>query len=218
MSKYYYEFEGDSKYCYPNSDILRNKFDIKNPEILSNIEEDFTQLRITRAYKEPIIGDFSLKHLKEIHKFIFSDVYNWAGELRTVNIAKGVQFCPYNNIETEFASIYDSLKKDNFLLDLSDIDEAIEKYAYYLSEINVIHPFREGNGRTQRVYLNYLSRMSGYKLDFINTTKQEMIEACYDGFCCRYDKMEDLIRNSIVKISDRDAQYYRVLFGTYIEE
>ena len=70
MSKYYYEFEGDSKYCYLDWNTLRNKFGIDNPEILWNVEEDFTQLKIARAYKEPILGDFDLENLKRIYKFI----------------------------------------------------------------------------------------------------------------------------------------------------
>jgi len=76
MSKYYYEFEGYRKYYYPDSDILRHKFNIENPEILWNVEEDFIRLRIGRAYKEHIVDDFDLEHLKKIHDFIFSDVYN----------------------------------------------------------------------------------------------------------------------------------------------
>lgn len=212
MSKYEYEYDKDDKYCYKNSDVLINKFGIRDAKVLGELEDDFTTLTIPLAYKFPIIGSFDLKHLQRIHKNIFGDIYKWAGEIRTVNISKGVQFCQYPNIKNQFHVVYKELINDNFLMDMQNIEEAIEKYSYYLSEINVIHPFREGNGRTQRIYLNYLSRMSGYKLDFNKTTQEKMIEASYEGFHCRYEKMERLIRKCISTISNKEKEHYIKLF------
>ena len=94
----------------------------------------------------PIKGKFDLRHLQSIHQFIFSDIYDWAGELRTVNIAKGNQFCNHQYLETYADGIIKKLKTEKMLtvLPLSMIPERL---AYYLGEINVLHPFREGNGR-----------------------------------------------------------------------
>lgn len=94
MGKNYdYSYEWDIKYCYPNSFILRNKFNITNNEELSIAEMEYTSLTIAEIKQNPIKVDFNLKHLQDIHKHIFRDIYDWAGELRTVNISKESPFC-----------------------------------------------------------------------------------------------------------------------------
>lgn len=218
MSKYSYEFSRDDKYCYKGTNILRNKLNIKDNEKLNQVEREIGYINYVEILKNPILGDFSLKHLQAIHYKLFSDIYSWAGETREVDISKGVQFCRCDFIENQFKTIEELLKKDNYLLDIKSKNEAVEKYAFYLSEINAIHPFREGNGRAQRVYMNYLSRLSGYKLDFSMTTKEEMIESCHEAFLCDYSKMENLIKNCITDMSEKERKQYIKLFGQHIRE
>jgi len=165
MNKYYYEFERVNDYCYPNSFVLRNKFSIQDETVLTALERELTSVSMAQAIESPIKGKFDLKHLCAIHKFVFSEIYDWAGELRTVNIAKGNQFCLYQHIEQCSDTIFRALKAEK-LLTKTPPDNIVERLAFYLGEINVLHPFREGNGRTQRLFLAQLSRNAGYKLDF----------------------------------------------------
>lgn len=139
-----YSYEWDIKYCYPNSFTLRNKFNITNSEELTIAEMEYTSLTIAEIKENPIKGDFNLKHLQDIHKHIFRDVYDWAGELRTVNISKGNPFCNCMYIEAEAERIFSELKKENYLIGISKLN-ICDKLAYYLGEINVLHPFREKN-------------------------------------------------------------------------
>lgn len=186
MDKYYYEYrdDGDIKYCYPGTKVLVNKFDIRNGQQLSMVEREISIVKAA-VLVDDITGGFDFAHLKSIHKFLFEDIYNWAGQIRTVDIAKGNIFCLVQFIEMRFSELYEKLKQDNFLKGEADIEYVSKKISYYLSEINVIHPFREGNGRAQRIYCQQLCKNTGkFYLDFSMAEEGEMIEASVDAFMC----------------------------------
>ncbi len=96
----------DHIYCYPNSDVLINKLNIRDNDILSEAERRLTMLRISDLIDNPIKGEFDLKHLQTIHKYIFQDIYDWAGEIRTVDIAKQNMFCKVQYINEQASSGY----------------------------------------------------------------------------------------------------------------
>lgn len=204
---YQYDYDWDSKYCYPNSFTLINKLNITNQAILNEAERKITAIRIFDAGKKPIKGFFDLKHLQAIHRFLFRDIYPWAGHLRTVNIAKGNQFCNCMYIEAGSKPIFDKLKQDEYLIGTPS-NVISEKLAYYLGEINVIHPFREGNGRTQRVFIESLARIAGYQVDFTNVSGREMIEASAAAFDCDYRKMTDIFQRIASPISSMEQEEY----------
>ena len=196
--KYGYCFENDTRYCYPKTKVLINKLGIQNAEKLKMAEREITSLKIANAKINKIAGKYDFEHLKRIHKYIFQDIYDWAGKVRWVNIAKGNLFCHYEFIESNADTLFQQLKQENFLNDVSSEDMPI-RLAYYFSEINVIHPFREGNGRTQRLFIEYLAEKNGYTIDFSNITKQEMIQASAEAFACQYNKMNELFQKVLKK-------------------
>lgn len=207
MKDYQYDYEWDSKYCYPHSFTLINSLNIKDKAQLNESERGITSVRILQIKEHPCKGSFDLKHLQKIHRFIFQDVYSWAGQLRTVNIAKGNQFCNCMYIEPGFDSVYEKLVKDQFLLTVPS-DMICEKLAFYLGEINVIHPFREGNGRTQRVFIQYLAQVAGYSVDFADVTAKEMIEASAQAFDCDYHKMTELFKRITEPIPAHEQEQF----------
>jgi len=193
MNEYYYEFQRVNDYCYPDSFVLRNKLDLREPEALERAERRLTSARIAEIMDFPIKGKFDLKHLCAIHRYVFQDIYSWAGELRTVNIAKGNQFCLYQHLEAYAAAVFGKLKEEKYLR--ATAPELIpERLAYYLGEINVLHPFREGNGRAQRVLIEYLAQAAHHHVDFSEVTGKEMIEASALAFALEYDRMNALFR------------------------
>ena len=207
MDQYYYEYkdDGDVKYCYPGTQVLVNKFDIHNGQQLSKVEREISIVKAA-VLADRITGNFDLAHLKSIHKFLFEDIYDWAGQIRTVDIAKGNIFCLVQFIEVQFSELYEKLKQDNFLKGEKDIAYVSKKIAYYLSEINVIHPFREGNGRTQRIFCQQLCKNTGnFYLDFSMADEGEMLEASVAAFMCNYEKMEALIRKCVKEIDSLDG-------------
>ena len=136
----------DTKYCYPDSDVLINKLDIRDRDKLQKFERKLTMIRLSELFDNPIKGSFDFKHLKDIHQFIFQDIYDWAGTVRIVDIAKGNMFCNVKFIDSQAEEIFLKLKKEKHLSGFSE-EDFIKRLAYYFSEINALHPFREGNGR-----------------------------------------------------------------------
>ena len=202
MGGYDYFYERDPWYCYPDSNVLRNKLGITDGNLLEDKEAAITSIRAMELDSNPIKGDYDLEHLKRIHKHLFSDIYEWAGELRTVDIAKGNSFCPCANIESYSAQIFGELRSDDYLRNL-DEDEFVEKLAYYLGEINVIHPFREGNGRAQRKFIEQLSIDAGHPLSFKSISREEMIVACDHAFSGYYGIMRTMIERCLLTHTQR---------------
>lgn len=190
----------DAKYCYPDSDILINKLDIRDADKLLVYERKLTMLRLLELLDRPIDGKFDLKHLQAIHKYIFQDVYEWAGKIRTVDIAKGNMFCNVKFIESQAEEIFSKLKKEDFLAGLEE-DAFCIKLAYYFAEINALHPFREGNGRSQREFIRSLALKNGYSIYFDRISEEEMILASQKSFLCDYTAMEELVRKCIRRIN-----------------
>ncbi|OEG00193.1 hypothetical protein BHF71_05760 [Vulcanibacillus modesticaldus] len=187
-----------SKYCYPKTNVLINKFNIKDQDKLQMLERKLTYLRLFELGIKPILGRFDLMHLQDIHYYIFQDIYSWAGTIRTVDLAKGnTLFAKALFITDESRRIFGELKKENYLKDY-DINKFSERAAYYLAEINVLHPFREGNGRTQREFIRILSLNAGFNLDWSKIPAKDIFEAQVASV---YDikKLVEVIRNSITR-------------------
>ena len=189
----------DRIYCYPNSDVLKNKIGIQDMEKLQRLERRLTMLRILELVDKPIQGKFDLQHLCLIHRYIFQDVYDWAGEIRKVDIAKGSMFCNVKFIESQAAEIFKKLKSEDYLQGLNEENTA-SRLAYYFSETNALHPFREGNGRSQREFIRTLTLHIGYVINFAKVSKEEMLKASKDSFLCDYGKMEQLFKKCINQI------------------
>jgi cell filamentation protein len=187
----------DSVYCYPDSDVLINKLDIRDSERLHEAERRLSALRLLELVDNPVKGKFDLQHLAKIHGYLFQDIYAWAGNVRKVDIAKSNMFCRVQFIQTQAEELFAQLKSENYLKDL-DREQMAVKLAYYLAEINALHPFREGNGRAQREFIRELALAAGYIIHFDAADDNEMLEASIHSFECDYGKMEELFRKCIV--------------------
>lgn len=176
----------DLVYCYPDSDTLINKLNIRDFQKLQDAERDITARRLLQLYDHPIKANFDYTHLKRIHRYIFQDIYAWAGRERTVDIAKSNMFCNVMFLASQAAEIFEKLKQEHCLKDLPR-EKFIERAAYYFGEINALHPFREGNGRTQREFFRELALNAGYKIDYSNVTEEEMITVSRESFLLKYD-------------------------------
>ena len=213
MSKYDYEYIWDSYYCYPGTNVLINRLNIQDSDLLSEAERRVTALNILEIKDNPVRGKFDLKHLCDIHGAIFGDVFAWAGKLRTVNIAKGNQFCLFQHLEAYAESVFSELKAEEYLINKS-ADEMPERLTYYLSEINVLHPFRDGNGRAQRLFIEYLAQYAGFYVDFSFVTGKEMIEASALSFAKEYDLMIDMFKRILSPITSQEQQEFRTKIST----
>ena len=189
-----YEYERDDFYCYPDSAVLKNKLDIKDWETLEKAEREITGLKAVQFSDSPFQDELDFNYIKKLHKFLFQDIYNWAGETRKVDISKGNIFCQHELIEVNADFLMNELKAENYLLDTTDI---VKRLAYYLGDLNSIHPFREGNGRIQRLFVAELARRAGYDLDFSGITPEEMIVASDEAFRHNYEPLEQIVAKSL---------------------
>lgn len=197
MPDYSYDYEHDNTYCYPSINVLKNKLNIRDAARLQEAERNITALRILELKQNKPKGKLDYAYLKELHRYIFADIYDWAGEIRTVNISKGTSFCLFQFIDAQAQELFDRLENENYLIGNEDISLRL---AYYLSELNAIHPFREGNGRTQRMFIEILAYRAGYEVDFSDVSADEMIEASYESFNRRYDKMNAIMKRITCKL------------------
>lgn len=183
-------------YCYPNSRTLKNKLNIHDFDRLWEAERRLSKYREVELLNSGINGRFNFEHLKRIHEYLFQDIYDWAGEVRTVDIAKGNLFCRCFAIESEAERIFTELKQEKYLQNLKAGDFA-KRLAYYLAEINALHPFREGNGRTQRELIRQLAYQNGYFLSYAGIKSEEMMEVSKASFKLDYEPLEKMILNHL---------------------
>jgi cell filamentation protein len=163
-------------YVYPGTEVLRNNLDVRDSEELRRIEADLSNWNGLRLAAEPIPGDFDLPHLQAIHRFLFGDLYEWAGELRTVPLAKTDLFCMPEHIESYGTEIFDMLAGEKQLIGLGR-EAFVGRLTHYFADVNALHPFREGNGRAQRAFFAQLAEGAGYRLDWQVIDAQRNIDA-----------------------------------------
>ena len=132
----------DSKYCYPDSDTLINKLNLTDSDELYNAEMELALMRLWELQMKPIKGNFGFDHLKSIHRYLFQDIYEWAGKVRTVEISKGNIFCTTRCIpdyaRTVFGSYYPKCYEAR-----RDRDSFIRVLADNYGDLNALHPFRD---------------------------------------------------------------------------
>lgn len=168
-------------YTYPGTPVLKNKADIRDQGELQRFERGVTAVRIQELKENPIKGDYGLDHMRDIHRQVFKDVYEWAGEVRTVDIAKGpasdrTVFALKEDIPLKAEFIKVTVEEANYMRGL-DRKEFAAKMGEVYAAVNDLHPFREGNGRTTREYMNELAKESGHTLDYGRVDKQAWNEA-----------------------------------------
>lgn len=197
MGKDVYE-ERNSSYCYENTNTLINKLDIRDSKVLQKYEAKITAAKLLALMQKGIIGNFDVKHINAIHKYLFEDIYPFAGKFRTENIAKGVfRFAEWEYIEPELERLLNELKQENYLENLSK-EKLAERLAYYLSELNVLHPYREGNGRTTREFIRELALKNGYVLDLRKVSPKDFLNACIKSIVDTSD-LTNLIHECLTK-------------------
>ena len=188
------------RYLDPDTGVLKNKLDIRDEATLAIAEADYVAARSYELAQHPINGAFDLSHLKAIHRHLFGDIYDWAGELRDVDIAKGESyFAHYRYIEAAAAPLFEQLAKENYLAGL-DEEAFSERAAYFLGELNALHPFRDGNGRAQREFIGLLARKNGYFITWTNITQETMAQASIAAFRGDTSPLYELIRPHITAL------------------
>jgi cell filamentation protein len=188
-----YEAEQDP-YCYPGTSVLINRLDIRDQAALEAFEADATA---ERSSHEVPPGSLDYGQYLAIHRHLFQDVYDWAGSIRTVRVAKqGNAFCYPEYIDQEMRRLFSELERQRHLRDQSP--EAFAALAaHFLAELNAIHPFREGNGRTQLSFLTLLAEQAGHPLALERLDSDAMLQAMIKSFGGDERPLAEIIRQLV---------------------
>jgi cell filamentation protein len=175
---YDYCYDSDDPYVYEGTNTLVNRFGLIDSRELSQAERAITGVATAYLEANPIRGNYDLDHLKAIHRKLFEEIYGWAGRTRKKGfISKGSSlFCAAEYIEPYAVDLFQKLKTEKYLQDL-DLETFAERMAFYIAEINALHPFREGNGRTQRIFINQLARQAGWELNLSAVSPDALLDA-----------------------------------------
>ena len=205
------EEERWNSYFYENENILKNILNIHDYNLLKKREYEIVSKKNVLLYLSSYKGNFDIEHLKYIHKFLFEDIYPFAGEFRIVNMGKDdrASFIDYKNIEKNLNEILNKI--DDLLINRANSKflyaEALANIYYYLLEI---HPFREGNGRTIREFLREYVKEKNindnytYELDF-NLKEEDKILL---DKATKSDTRGELVLlfNKMLKINDKKTK------------
>jgi cell filamentation protein len=153
-------------YADPASGVLRNLLGITDAAELAQAEAALSASRLIDLELRRLPGRYDLAHLQAFHRYILGDIYGWAGQLRTVSIAKGSVFCLPQHLESYAADVFGRLGAADRLRGLAR-DPFIAALAGFLADVNALHPFREGNGRAQRAFFSQLAHDAGHHIAWV---------------------------------------------------
>lgn len=211
------KYTGSDPYIDENG-VLINKKGIKDEFELDRVERASSYMKALDLDRNPIKGKFDLKHLQDIHKHLFGDIYPFAGKIRDGYLQKGQQdFTMGYRIIPQAEKLFTQLKNEQFLKKTEPAKIA-GRLAYYMGEINAIHPFREGNGRAQRIFISQLAKEAGFELTFSKSTQEEMINASIQAHRCDYKGLESIIEKGLTPLSLNSEKEYKIDFSFNKEE
>ena len=190
-----------SIYCYPDSSVLKNKLDIRDPALLRKVEADLSTARQAEIFRTPVGGRFTATHLCNIHRKLLGDVYSFAGHFRREDIAKGpTRFVTYSQIKEKLQRLLGQLQQEKWLENVP-FEAFAARSAYYMAELNYIHPFREGNGRAIREFMRLLFLHNGYVVQWDAVDVEALLNAMIDSV---YDTahLEQILKQCLVASPD----------------
>lgn len=199
-------YQGKDPYVDPATGTMKNRLGVWDQNELDRIEAAFAAVRSIENARTPIAGQFDLDHMKAIHARLFGDVYEWAGHVRHVDIAKGdTRFAHFAAIERVARDLTQQLAGEGYLRGL-DANEFAYRAGYYMGELNVLHPFREGNGRTLREFVGQLANQAGYEIRWDCIEQDEIIRASIHAYHGDASHLAELIRGNLHDC-DRDKAF-----------
>ena len=186
--------------CYENSTVLINKFDIRDEAQLDAVERSITSGLIAKTMIEMPFENVDFKFYKNLHNYVFSDIYEWAGSVRSIDMSKkGTNFCSATKINERAERIFLNLQTTDYLK-MVPTDEFVNEFTDLYCDLNYLHPFREGNGRIQRLFLNMLLRYNNKTINFANIDKDLLMIATIKSVSGDVFMLRDIFKENIKSV------------------
>lgn len=183
----------DDPYVYKQSDVLKNKLGLRDPIALAAFELEMTTLRASESLPS---ADLDPPHYRRLHYHLFQDVYRWAGKYRTIRIGRGENwFCYPEYIEAEMTNLFATIP---LVIDSRSEEAFVQETARFLTGLNAIHPFRDGNGRTQLSFLSLLASQSRRRIDLSRVRKDRILPAMIASFRGQIEPLAQEIRALLI--------------------
>jgi len=188
---------------YPNTTVFINLLNISSSKELRDKEAGFTAVRSIELLQNIAVNltleTFDFKHLQAIHYHLFQDLYEWAGKPRSYDMKKnGDEFTPAKLLPKYEAQVFSRSIDFSNLAKRPNIDEAAVKLASCLGIINTYHPFAEGNGRAQRIFISEVANVHQYSINWNAVHPWEVVETSKQAHAGNYEPLEYLIKRVIV--------------------
>jgi cell filamentation protein len=190
------------RYTYPDSEILRNIPGLIDAARAREFEVLVAHVRILELRAHPVVAEtFDLAHLQAIHRFVYQDIWEWAGELRTVDtgtVGTNLAHARPAYIAEQGRHIFRGLAADDHLRGM-DVDAFADRLAYHWGEITALHPFRDGNTRAQRLFIAQLVEQAGHHLDWtaLNERLPDLTHARLLAHAGDHHQLADLLRDHL---------------------
>ena len=186
---------GQDPYCYPGTHILRNKLNIRCEAELDQAERELSDIAASQI--EFCLPPYDLTYLRQIHRRLFCDLYDWAGEIRNVDISKDTtRFCRADRVVPEGEKLLAQSANARWYEGLP-LPEFISACAEIFGDLNVVHPFREGNGRTQRILFEHIIVNAGYEITWWEVDAAEWVQANIAAVHCDYSLLREILARCI---------------------
>lgn len=193
-----YSINAATQDCYEGTACLINKLGIRDELEFAKAEAAITFAKASLLEQTPIDGIFDFDHYKAIHRFLFEDLFEWAGQIRTIDFSKkGTIFVPANDIESIALPCFSKIAAQNYFKD-DNFSVFVDKITELYCDINLLHPFREGNGRTQRAFFTQLIRFSGYDINFFDVDADLLMISTIQAAGGVTDNLRNLFFESII--------------------
>lgn len=188
----------NSRYTYEGTDVIKNKLNIRDAELLKEYETGIVGLKLTSLMKNKRAYPFTEEGFKQIHKYLFDEIYDFAGEYRLENILKeNFRFSEYQYIEENMPLIIKKIDIEK--MKQMDYDTLCKNLSEIMTDLNVLHPFREGNGRTIREFVREMAFECGYEVNFSNVDYDLILDVSRKAVVDDTNQIE-LLKNILKKI------------------
>ena len=161
---------------------------LRDEAALADAERTLTSIAASEIEFE--LPPYSLAYLQALHRHLFRDIYDWAGALRTIDLSKGsTRFCTINRIVPEAEIVFRGLAQLNWLEGM-ERPALVQALAVHYGDLNMVHPFREGNGRAQRLLFEHLIINAGFQIDWWRVDEASWLQANIDAATCDYQGLQ----------------------------